>query len=974
MAKKEVQVKFSLVDGITGGLQKITGALGEIGKSVLKLTGVAAAATAALGAIGGALTFRDSIAAAATFEKALDRIKAATGATDAELARIKASIEETAAGAAKGVDEAAAAFETLAREGFTTAEAINTLPAALAFATAAQLETAEAAGILADTLDQYGIAAADASRITDTLAAAALKGGTDIGGLTGSLREVAPVARTLGVGIEQAAAALGLLAQNGIEGRKAGGALRLILADLADPTSKFRAELVKLGITSTDFGTVVEQLAARGQGAQAALQALGDRAGPALAAILRQGAPALREFVGSLKDSEGAAANAAAIINDNLLTAFRQLQNAVLDVGRQFLEPLLGPLTDEVQAAEKAIREFAESKAFKDLSQAFSDVFIAGVQGVKQFIAEFDFTEASKQFQKFASDTSTKASELAEDIGKIADGLRTISDVVGGTVDVFKAAGNQAIALGADVVKVGADLGRVASELSGGVADEFEDVAESMASISEAANEASGEALGSLVERFDDVKVAAVDVDAALAPVPGKLVTLTTSAAELEQEFAGTTAAVAATGDAVARTGQQAGTASQQIVRLAAELAELQNEITRQQAAGADGTVLAPLIEAADKFEQRLKAAKDAASAASTAVQTGAAPAAAALNETSTAAQQTAASLEQVGTASQQAGADAAEGATQTAGAASELFGLINALAQKYKGVSDGALEFFLAALKSTSRAVTSLEAFGEAIERADKATVAALANQKTQAEAIGKTLQTFADTGVDAFGRVGRNVGYTVEQLDAMIVAAREGRSGFELLDKASLAGIIAQAEAARERVLALAEAARSARDELAEINRQLQDDADRAAGNEEAIAERELQAKIARIRELARAGGAEAQLEAARAERLANEAYQRELARIRQLREEQRKSSDEYVANKERERAADGQSAGAAGGVTRPTPAPDPAQPARPTTLSTINVNVNGPVVGTLDRTAVENLGRQLQPELTRLANLRR
>lgn len=976
--KRDTVLRYSLEDGVSGGLKKITGLLSEFGASLLKVTGIAAGATAALAAIGGALSFKDSLAAAANFEKSLDRIRAATGATDVELRRIGDSIEQAAQDSAKGVDETAAAFEALAREGFDTAAAINTLPAALNFATAAQLEAAEAAGLLADTLDQYGVAAENAATITDTLVAAALKGGTSVGDLTGALRETAPVARQLGVGIEQASAALGLLAQNGIEGRKAGAALRGILAELADPTSKFREELLKLGITSTDFGTVIEQLGARGKGAEAALQALGNRAGPALAAILRQGAPALREFVAALKDSEGAAANAAAIINDNLLTAFGQLQNSLLDLGRKFLEPLLAPLTDELQSAEAQIREFAESQAFKDLSEAFKTIFIGGVQSLKAFIAEFDFEEASKRFSKFAADAKKSTEDIVSDVAAIADAIRTVANVAGGVVDAGKFAFNQAVLLTSG-------LSEGAARVVGVAVPAFDDVAESLADVARNASEASGAPLASLISRFTGIKVEAADVDAVLSDVSGKAVTLTTSARALEQEFAAlppaaaaAAGAVAGVGTAVEKTGAQAVTASQSIVAIAAQLGELRNEITRQTAAGAADTVLSPLIAQADKLQERLNAAKAAATSASAAVQQGAAPAAAALAETSAAAQDTASSLQQTGQAAQQAGADAAAGANQTAGAASELFGLINALSQKYKGISDGALQFFLDALKASTRGVSSLQAFGEAIERADKATVAALANQKKLAEAIGQTLQTFADTGVDAFGRVGREAGYTVEQLNAVIDAARQGRSGFELLDQATLSGLVSQLEAARAKAQALADEALSAFDQLRELNRELQDQADRDAGNEEALAKRKFEEQVARIRELARIGGAQAQFEAAEAERRANDAYQRELARIRGLREEQRKSSDDYVANKERERAANDAATGgtaSAGGIQRPTtaaPGPTTLSQPRPTT---INIDLSGTtVLGTLDPKAVENLARNLQPELNRIAALRR
>lgn len=387
MAKKDVELRFSLKDGVSAGLKSIQGSVDGIADSINKVGPAAIAAGAALATVGIGAALTQGVQDAAAFEQQLARIGATAGLTAEELGQVKAAIEGAAAGSTATISETAAAFQTLAAEGLSASEAIAALPNTLALATAAQISTQEAAGALAATLDQFGLSADQAAKSADVIATAALQGGTGVNQLLQAFEQVGPVARNAGLSLNETAAAVALLAQNGIEGGKAGGALRAIIDGLADPASRLSVELSKIGISSRDFTTVIEQLGAKGAAAQGAINALGSRGTAALQALVREGGGAVDELAAKLQGSEGAVQSLADKIENTLAGSFDNLKQAFSDVQAKFFEPLLGPINAEVDALEQQIRAFAASPEFAKLREAFGSAFAAGITAIKEFIA-----------------------------------------------------------------------------------------------------------------------------------------------------------------------------------------------------------------------------------------------------------------------------------------------------------------------------------------------------------------------------------------------------------------------------------------------------------------------------------------------------------------------------------------------------------------------------------------------------------
>lgn len=75
---------------------------------------------------------------------------------------------------------------------------------------------------------------------------------TNVGLLGETFKYVAPLCGTLGYSAEDAAIAIGLMANSGIKGSQAGTALKTAIANMAAPTDKMAAAMDDLGISLVD--------------------------------------------------------------------------------------------------------------------------------------------------------------------------------------------------------------------------------------------------------------------------------------------------------------------------------------------------------------------------------------------------------------------------------------------------------------------------------------------------------------------------------------------------------------------------------------------------------------------------------------------------------------------------------------------------------------------------------------------------
>ncbi|MFJ8603386.1 phage tail tape measure protein [Streptomyces shenzhenensis] len=286
--------------------------------------------------------FAVAAAAAAKFDKELSNVRSVTGASAAEMARLRAAALEAGKTTSFTATEAARAEAELARAGVSTADIIGgALKGSLSLAAAGQVDLTEAAVVSAQAMNTFGLKGKDVTHIADLLAAGANKSAADVHGLAMSLRMGGLLAHQTGLSIEDTVGTLAAFADHALIGSDAGTSLKVMLQRLV-PQSKEAAQMMaQIGFSAYDSkGEFVglTELAARmktsfskltPEARNAAMATIFGADAVRSATIMYElGAEGINKYVKSV-DDQGAAGRMAAVQTDNLIGDLERLQGAL---------------------------------------------------------------------------------------------------------------------------------------------------------------------------------------------------------------------------------------------------------------------------------------------------------------------------------------------------------------------------------------------------------------------------------------------------------------------------------------------------------------------------------------------------------------------------------------------------------------------------------------------------------------------
>lgn len=408
MAFKPIEILINAKDNASSVFTSLHSKVVAVGAAVATYFGISA--------------FVGVVKGAADFEQAMSRVKAATGASADEMARLRKVAEDAGANTQFTSVEAAAALENLAKAGLNANDAIAALPAVMQLAAAGGTDLGQASEFITKAVMGMGLAFSDAGRVADVLALGANATNTSVTGLAQALSYAAPVANSLGLSLESTVAIIGKFADAGIDASRAGTALNSILSQFANPASKFREELALAGITTGDFDKALRQLAAAGPVGSKAINAVGLEAGPALRALLNQGMGALDDLTAKLKDAEGSAAATAKVMQDNLNGSLTGLSSAWQTVKNVLGTPVLPVIKDGVDQLSAALKSAVADGTIARFGQAIASAFQAGIQWVREFMGAVDFAAVTSRLQDFATRTGevfTQVGVFAKNAGNV---------------------------------------------------------------------------------------------------------------------------------------------------------------------------------------------------------------------------------------------------------------------------------------------------------------------------------------------------------------------------------------------------------------------------------------------------------------------------------------------------------------------------------------------------------------------------
>lgn len=350
---------FSTKSGQAGGA---TTKMGSTAKA-----GFAKVAVAAAAAYGAVRLLSGSITTISQFDESMAKLSAISGATATELSAMRDVAKELGSTTEFSAKQASDGLSFLAMAGFNAKEALATIPAVLDLATASGMGLAEAADTTSNIMSGFGIAAENASKVTDVLAKASSSANTTVSQLGSAMSTVAPISSALGIGLEGTAAAIGIMSDAGIQGERAGTALRGTLASLARPTTAAEEVLAKLGLSIADvnpatneLSDIMAKLGTAGISTADAMEIFGREAASG-ALVLVKGADQLKDFSAELGVADGAAGGMATTMRDTLGGDIKSMQSAFAGLTLELGEAGLGSvLRSVVQGITNIARKISE--------------------------------------------------------------------------------------------------------------------------------------------------------------------------------------------------------------------------------------------------------------------------------------------------------------------------------------------------------------------------------------------------------------------------------------------------------------------------------------------------------------------------------------------------------------------------------------------------------------------------------------
>ena len=299
------------------------------------------------------------------FEAQMSRVQAIAGATADELEQLTNQAIDLGASTSFSASAVAAGMENLASAGFTTQEIMDAMPGLLDLAASSGADLARSSEIAASAIRGFGLEANSSAHIADVFAEASARTNAQVEDMGEAMKYIAPVANTMGLSIEEVAAAVGIMSDAGIKGEQAGTTLRGALTRLTKPTDKMVAVMDELGISFYDnegkmksLTEIISMLQDATSGLteeqqQYALTTLfGTESLSGMVALISRGSDDLADMTKEFENADGAAKDMADTMLDNTKGSIEELKGSLESAGiaiQKSLSPFIRDLAEKIQ-------------------------------------------------------------------------------------------------------------------------------------------------------------------------------------------------------------------------------------------------------------------------------------------------------------------------------------------------------------------------------------------------------------------------------------------------------------------------------------------------------------------------------------------------------------------------------------------------------------------------------------------------
>lgn len=374
-------------------------------KGLKSLTGLAAKAAAGITA---AFTVAASAAVkvGSSFTASMSQVSATMGITrmSEEYETLSAAAEEMGAATKFSATQAGDALNYLALAGYDANKAVSALPTVLNTAAAGGLDLAYASDLITDSMSALWLGMDELESFSDKLAKTSQKSNTNIAQLGEAILTVGGTAKTLSGGVTELNTMLGLIADNGIKGAEGGTALRNIILSLSAPTDTAAEAMKRLNVSAFDSQGNLRDLSEVFADFNAALAPLTDQQKTqalneifnkvdlkAVNALLGTSAERFDELEDYIENCEGAAAEMAKTMDDNLTGDLTIMSSALEGLGIAAFDKFEDPMRSAVQAVTEDISQLTAEIKNGALSEQFDKISDAAgrlITAVGEFLAK----------------------------------------------------------------------------------------------------------------------------------------------------------------------------------------------------------------------------------------------------------------------------------------------------------------------------------------------------------------------------------------------------------------------------------------------------------------------------------------------------------------------------------------------------------------------------------------------------------
>ena len=283
-----------------------------------------------------------AVKTAADYESAMSNVQAITGATGDDFKKLTQLGKDLGASTAWSAQECAEAMQYTGMAGWTAKENVDGLKGILDLASASGTDLARTSDIMTDAISAFGYKASDSAKFADVMTKACTSANVSVDTLGESYKYCGAICGTMGYSIDEVTTSLAVMGNMGIKGSQAGTALKNAISNMAAPTKNMKAAMDDLGISIVNqdgsmksWGDVIKNLQGSFKGltqdqqAAYAKQLFGKESMAGMLAIINTSTSDYNALADSIKNSGGAANDAAQTQLNNLNGQLTLLKSAL---------------------------------------------------------------------------------------------------------------------------------------------------------------------------------------------------------------------------------------------------------------------------------------------------------------------------------------------------------------------------------------------------------------------------------------------------------------------------------------------------------------------------------------------------------------------------------------------------------------------------------------------------------------------